>query len=205
MISAMQHMNDRIGRTQAQADPCQPPGRRGWWRVPGLLLALALLGPGAPALAQGMDVALVAAHAQKSHISKLGLVLGFTRPEPLWQGQRWRLLLRHEGELAAWRVPLAHNLVELGYSPVLRMERPLAAGGAFFAEASIGVRLVSHTRLSDTRAMSTAFQFADMLGLGWRSAGRAELGLRLQHISNASIKRPNSGVNFVLLYYRQHF
>lgn len=205
MISAMQHTNGRIGRTQAQADLCQPPGRRGRWRVPGLLLTLALLGPGAPALAQGMDVALVAAHADKDRVSKLGVVLGTTRAEPLWQGERWQLRLRHEGELAAWRVPRARNLFEIGYSPVLRLERPLAAGGAFFAEASIGVRLVSHTRLSDTRAMSTAFQFADMLGLGWRSAGRAELGLRLQHISNAGIKRPNSGVNFVLLYYRQHF
>lgn len=176
-----------------------------WQRGVALLLGLMLSGVGVPALAEGLDVALVAARANKDHVSKLGVVLGTTRAEPLWQGERWQLRLRHEGELAAWRVPRARNLFEVGYSPVLRLERPLAVGGAFFAEASIGVRLLSRTRVSDARAMSTGFQFADMLGLGWRGAGNAELGLRLQHISNAGIKRPNAGVNFFVLYYRQHF
>lgn len=161
-----------------------------------------------PAWAAQPDLALTAAIGQDEHVRKLGLVLGFTRAEPLWQGTQWRLRLRHELELAAWRVPRARNIVELGYSPVLRLEHPQGAGGSvFFVEGSIGARLLSHTRLSPTRSLSTAFQFADMLGLGWQwgPEGRSTLGLRLQHMSNADIKKPNPGINFAQVYYRHRF
>lgn len=174
-----------------------------------LLLAVGLGLGSAAAHADGeLDVALTAAQGQSEHVSKAGLIVGWDHGQPLWQGQRWRLALRHELELAAWHVPRARNLIELGYSPVLRLERPLAAPGAsFFVEGSIGVRLLSHTRLSSERSLSTAFQFADMLGLGWQwgADGRSTLGLRLQHISNADIKKPNPGINFVQLYYRHRF
>ena len=84
-----------------------------------------------------------------------------------------------------------------------------ASGGtiAFFVEASIGVRLLSHTRISPTRTLSTAFQFSDQLGLGvqWGRDARSTLGVRYQHISNAGIKKPNPGMDFVLLYYTHRF
>lgn len=173
------------------------------------LLAIGLgLGAAAVQADSRLDVALTAAVGQSEHVRKAGVIVGWDHGQPLWQGERWRLALRHEAELAAWRVPRARNLVELGYSPVLRLERPLAAPGAsFFVEGSIGVRLLSHTRLSSERGLSTAFQFADMLGLGWQwgAGGRSTLGLRLQHISNADIKKPNPGINFVQLYYRHRF
>lgn len=140
-------------------------------------------------------------------IRKAGVVLGANRPEPLWQGERWRLMLRHEVELSAWRVPQARHLAEFGYSPVLRFERPLSGRTAFFVEASIGARLLSHTRLAPARTMSTAFQFSDQLGLGfqWGEGGGQAAGIRLQHISNGGIKKPNPGVNFGEIYYRFRF
>ena len=117
--------------------------------------------------AGGLDWTLSAAGAAEANVSKLGVIAGWTQPAPLWQGAQWRLRLRHELELAAWRVPKARDLLELGYSPVLRLERPLRGGQALlFVEGSIGARLLSHTRVAPERSLSTAFQFSDMLGVG---------------------------------------
>lgn len=176
------------------------------WRA--AVCAGLLMAGGATAQAQPFDLALTAAAADHAQVRKLGLIAGWTPAEPLWQGARWRLLLRHEVELAAWRVPQARNLIEWGYSPVFRFERPPAGDGAlFFVEGAIGARLLSHTRVSAERHLSTAFQFADMLGLGWQwgPGGRSTLGLRLEHLSNLDIKKPNPGIEFVQLYYRYRF
>ncbi|MDO5623251.1 MAG: acyloxyacyl hydrolase [Pseudomonadota bacterium] len=156
----------------------------------------------------GWDWTLEAGTASRADVKKLGLSAGLTQAAPLWQGQAWRLVLRHELHLAGWRVPQAHNLVEVGYSPVLRLERPVGGGPHWlYAEASIGVRLLSRTRLSPSHSMGTAYHFADMLGVGmrWGQGGRSSLGVRYQHLSNAGIKKPNPGINFVLLHYTHRF
>lgn len=176
-------------------------------RLPAIAVAGLLMLAGT-ASAGSWDVAGAIALGDR-HASKLGVVLGWTRPEPLRQGGNWRLMLRHEIELAGWHVPHARNLVEFGYSPVLRLERPMAGGPVFFLEGSIGARLLSRTQISPTVNLSTAFQFSDQLGLGvqWGDAGGSSqaVGVRLQHISNGSIKRPNPGVNFGQVYYRYRF
>lgn len=158
-----------------------------------------------PVAAQSVDLSLVAGRASRHDIKKLGVIAGWTQPTPLWQGQDWRIALRHEVELSSWRVPDARDLVEFGYSPVFRLEHAQAGGApGFFLEASIGVRLLSHTRLAPDVTMSTAFQFADMIGTGWQW-GQSTLGVRFQHESNASIKEPNPGINFTEVYYRYRF
>lgn len=176
--------------------------RRAW--ATGLLVALCAAWP---ARAEGLDVSLTGAAAAEAHVRKFGVLIGHTRAEPLWQGERWRLRLRHELELAAWRVPRARDLVEVGYSPVLRLERPLERGATLFVEGSIGVRLLSHTRVAPDRSLSTAFHFADMVGAGvqWGPQGRSSLGLRYQHLSNLGIKRPNPGMDFLQLRYTYRF
>ena len=80
-------------------------------------------------------------------------------------------------------------------------------GGVFFVEAGIGARLLSHTYTSPTRTLSTAFQFSDELGVGLQFGreGRATLGLRYQHISNAGIASPNPGMNFYTAYLGYRF
>ncbi|MFT4194139.1 acyloxyacyl hydrolase [Ottowia sp.] len=175
----------------------------------GLLAACALLATVAawPARAEGVDGSLTAAAAAEAGVRKFGVVVGTTRADPLWQGQEWRLLLRHEVELAAWRVPKARDLVEAGYSPVLRLERPLAGGGALFLEGSVGARLLSRTRVAPDRGLSTAFHFADMVGVGvqWGRQGRSSLGVRCQHLSNLGIKRPNPGMDFLQVRYTRRF
>jgi hypothetical protein len=46
--------------------------------------------------------------------------------------------------------------------------------------------------------MSTAFQFGNHVGLGYRfgATNAFDLSYRFQHLSNASIKSPNAGINF---------
>ena len=157
--------------------------------------------------AQGVDWTLVGGASDESRVRQVGVIAGWDRPTPIWQGESWRLRLRHEAVLSAWHVPRARDLVELGYSPVLRLERPLASRRVFFVEGSIGVRLLSHTRVSAEHRMSTAFQFADMLGVGMQFGreARSTLGMRVQHLSNLGIKKPNPGINFLQVYYSYRF
>ena len=175
-----------------------------------VLPGLAALTPSPPAFAQSLmpdDLTLAVSHGSRHGVKKLELDAGWARAQPLWQGQQWRLGLRQEAVLGEWRVPQARNITELGYSPVLRLERP-SGGVTFFAEASIGVRLLSHVRLAPDTTMSSSFQFADMVGTGVQfgnGPGAQTVGLRLQHQSNAGIKHPNPGMNFVMLYYRYAF
>jgi hypothetical protein len=70
-----------------------------------------------------------------------------------------------------------------------------------YVEGGIGVYLLSHTINNDTTHMSTSFEFGSHIGAGLRLGERREtrVGVALQHLSNAGIKEPNSGVNFVLL------
>jgi lipid A 3-O-deacylase len=145
-------------------------------------------------------------------IGKISLIAGWDREEPLWQGQKWHLGLRHEVGLGIWRLRNASDAAEFGYSPVLRLIRPLNThathAGRLFVEGSIGVRLISHTRLSPNIGMSTMFQFSDMLGVGYQwGAGqqRTTVGIRATHISNGGIKKPNRGLNFGELYIQRTF
>ena len=141
-------------------------------------------------------------------VRKISLAAGWDREEPLWQGQKWHLALRHEVEWGIWRIRHASDAVEFGYSPVLRLIRPLSThAGRLFVEGSIGVRLISHTRLSPDFGMSTAFQFSDMLGIGyqWGTEQRTTVGVRATHVSNGGIKKPNHGVNFGQLYVQRTF
>ena len=172
-----------------------------------LLAGLAFPVPAAAQWRMPDDLTVAAANGSRHKVQKLELNAGWMQQEPLWQGQNWRLRLRHEAVLGQWRVPEARNITELGYSPVLRLESPGMAG-TFFVEASIGVRLLSHTWLSQRNTLSTAFQFADMAGVGvqWgQGPGAQTVGLRFQHQSNADIKKPNPGINFIMLYYRYTF
>lgn len=73
---------------------------------------------------------------------------------------------------------------------------------SWFADLGLGATLLdAKYAASQTRRFSTNYQFTEVLGLGYRfGPGQAyELSLRFQHFSNASVKRPNPGENFVRL------
>jgi len=89
------------------------------------------------------------------------------------------------------------NLAVVGVTPVFRWEADNKLG--FYGEAGIGVSLFSHVYRNTDRQLSTAFEFADHIGAGYVFANKWDVGVRLQHYSNGSIKQPNGGVNLALV------
>jgi lipid A 3-O-deacylase len=71
----------------------------------------------------------------------------------------------------------------------------------------VGVRLLSHPTIASDYTLSTAFQFADMVGVGAQFGSHQQYlaGFRFQHLSNADIKRPNPGIDFTQLYLQYNF
>ncbi|MFV0679721.1 acyloxyacyl hydrolase [Ottowia sp.] len=149
-------------------------------------------------------------HAKEASVKKYSLIAAYNRPQPLWQGASWSIRLRHEIEAGGWHVPYAKDIAEAGYTPMFRLQRPIGGmlgGTVFFVEAGIGMRLLSHVHVSPSHTMSTAFQFSDEIGTGLQFGreGRATLGVRYQHISNANIKKPNPGMDFFTVYFGYRF
>lgn len=93
-------------------------------------------------------------------------------------------------------------VTQVGLTPVLRWE-PRAWDERWFVEAGVGANVVRPVYRRRDKRFSTAFNFGDHVALGFRfGAGyRHELALRLQHFSNAGIKHPNPGENFVQIRY----
>jgi lipid A 3-O-deacylase len=96
------------------------------------------------------------------------------------------------------------NITDLGFTPVFRLQPNSLAGP--YVEAGIGLHLLSHTQIGDKR-LSTAFQFGDHVGFGYRFGAKSafDLGYYFEHHSNASIKRPNPGINFHEVRLQYHF
>ena len=98
-----------------------------------------------------------------------------------------------------WRVPDLGGTTQrfdLHATPVWR-----ADFARTYVEGGIGVYLLSHTINNDTTHMSTSLEFGSHAGAGLRlgTHGETRVGIAIQHLSNAGIKQPNGGVNFVLV------
>jgi lipid A 3-O-deacylase len=109
-----------------------------------------------------------------------------------------------DANLAQWRgnayrnVSGQHeNITVVGLTPVFRFQRADKRG--WYAEGGIGVALFSKLYDNDDNRLSTAFQFADHLGAGYVFDNKWELGARIQHYSNGGFKKPNSGVNLLVV------
>lgn len=105
--------------------------------------------------------------------------------------------------LAAWRGSrfmgrdADQNITDIGLTPVFRFQNDSKLG--LYAEGAIGVHLLSELYNNDGKRLSTAFQFGDHIGMGYVFGNKVDLGLKIQHFSNGSIKKPNSGVNFLIV------
>lgn len=121
----------------------------------------------------------------------------------LWRrrlgGSRARVELSMELGVSAWmphKDRESGGMWQLSAVPVWRFwasdESP------HFIELGVGPSLLSRKRFAG-RQLSTHFQFADHIGLGRRIGEQNRLGLRLSHFSNASIKRPNPGLDVLQL------
>ena len=116
-----------------------------------------------------------------------------------------------EAAIGRWRTEdsgVQHTawVTQLGLTPVLRY-RWNGGDSPWFLDAGIGVNVLTPVFRDGNRQFSTAFNFGDHIALG-RSFGadrKQELSLRLQHFSNAGIKHPNPGINFIQLRYTVAF
>jgi hypothetical protein len=95
------------------------------------------------------------------------------------------------------------DITDFGLTPVFRYQRSSGEVIPYF-EAAIGFHVLSDLRITRVRRFSTKFQFGDHLGAGVRF-GPHDVGVRIQHVSNGGIARPNPGINFLVLRYQLHF
>lgn len=93
-------------------------------------------------------------------------------------------------------------VTQIGIAPVLRWQ-PAGTTSSWFCEVSLGVNLISPLYQSANKRFSTRFNFGEHAAVGrtFGATGRHGVALRVQHFSNAGIRHPNPGENFVQLRY----
>jgi lipid A 3-O-deacylase len=89
------------------------------------------------------------------------------------------------------------NLAAIGITPVFRLT-PKGAYGAYVELGIGGPHVLSELYDNNRRQLSTNLQFGSHLGLGYIFSNKLDAAIRYQHYSNASIKKPNDGVNFLI-------
>lgn len=100
----------------------------------------------------------------------------------------------------------SHGFTHVALVPLARM-RFDGGRSPWFADAGIGLSLTDRLFVTQTKKFTTTFNFVDTVGIG-RSFGadrRQDMSLRLQHVSNAGIRVPNPGQNFLQLRYAAAF
>lgn len=136
--------------------------------------------------------------------------LGATLPWGTWQRPLGSGVVSGfwDGYISRWRYDgVQHRqLWMLGLTPTVRWT-PDEGRSPWFWQVGIGVTLMDHLYHRADERFSTAFNFASHLGVGLRfgQARQQEVMLRVQHVSNASIKHPNPGLNAVQLRYGYHW
>jgi hypothetical protein len=112
----------------------------------------------------------------------------------------WHLTGYWEVSLGHWKSANlgAKGIWDVGLTPVFRLRQKEMGGVQPYAEAAVGVHLISRTQVDNIRQMGSAFQFGDHAGIGmmFGDRGQFDLGYRFQHLSNVGIKDPNDGINF---------
>lgn len=130
---------------------------------------------------------------------------------PLWHKQAsWRLNLIWENSFAFWNGPHKPDLApdettDLNAAttgPMFRWQprEALWKGRLLpYTEIGVGASWLSKTEI-EGRILSLHFQFEDKVGLGMRfgSKQQYDIAVRAYHYSNASIKRPNCGINLAM-------
>lgn len=97
-------------------------------------------------------------------------------------------------------------LAQVGAKPTFRWSPGGAFGRSFF-EAGVGATFTSSLYRTEGKRFSTKFNFGDHLAVGYTLDPERthEVALRVEHYSNAGIKHPNPGENFVQLRYARRF
>ena len=161
---------------------------------------------------------ILAAPAQAADSASVELGFGDEDTELLraglqWNWQRrwfaersWTLGAYWDLQVGRWSGPLRpgqqqQTVWDIGITPVFRLERAERTRVVPYFEAGIGFHMLSDLRINFRRVFSTRFQYGDHLAAGVRfgPGHRYDGSLRLQHLSNGGLARPNPGINFVQL------
>lgn len=181
-----------------------------WALFSALMAGAPALCPATSAAAEGFTMTFGTGSTRNVEVVRAGLQVDWKRP--LLSRGPWHLGGYWEFELAYWRSAKGlsgnESLMEGGVTPVFRMQRD--PYGVFklqpYVEGGVGVHWLSEEEIEDVD-LSTLFQFGSEFGLGlrWGRAEQMEFGYRFQHLSNASIKQPNPGMDFHLLHFGYRF
>ncbi len=192
-------------------------------RFAGLLLACAALT--APAAAQSASAPVAAGASARSAFrpSAIFVQAGVAEEAQManagaiweWSWHRdlsfGRLSGYWEAAFGRWSSDVDGNggnawVTQIGVTPVLRLY-PRSWGGRWFLEGGIGFNFLQPIYRSASKSFSTTFNFGDHLAVGRRFGRdrRHELALRFQHFSNAGIRSPNPGEDFLQLRYSWYF
>lgn len=141
----------------------------------------------------------------------VSLVAGVTKPWA-WKKDMWGGAVTGywEGYLANWSardaVGSRVNYLQLGFVPMFRY-RFDEGRSAWFADGGIGISYTDSTFRNEGRVFSTRWNFVDAIGFGrtFGAGGRHEISLRFQHVSNADIRKPNPGMDFLSIRYAAAF
>ncbi|WP_280155847.1 acyloxyacyl hydrolase [Piscinibacter sp. XHJ-5] len=124
-------------------------------------------------------------------------------------GPRWSMYV--EASVSRWQSRGGYPaetgiLTQLALIPVFRY-RLDEGRSRWFLEGGIGATVTSSVYRGGESRFSTSFNFGDHAGVGYSFGERRnnELVLRVEHFSNAGIKHPNPGKNFLELRYVRHF
>jgi hypothetical protein len=98
------------------------------------------------------------------------------------------------------------GVTQVALVPLFRL-RPEGGASPWFMELGIGISTMDKLYRTRDEGFSTRFNFVDVLGFGhsFGEGRRHELSLRFAHVSNANIKSPNPGQNFLQLRYAASF
>ncbi|MGA0609589.1 acyloxyacyl hydrolase [Caldimonas sp. KR1-144] len=97
-------------------------------------------------------------------------------------------------------------VTQVGATPVLRWTLSTSRL-QWFVEGGIGANFLLPIYRTNDKRFSTTFNFGDHIaaGINLGEQGQHELALRIQHFSNAGIKHPNPGENFLQLRYAYRY
>lgn len=135
-----------------------------------------------------------------------------------WDWDFWRL--RRKSELTAhtelmfnqWHAQKPDRSGYRWYTqvvllPTLRMRLDRGAS-PWFLEVGIGASWMDHKFETPDKQFGSQWNFYDVLGAGYTFGGprgKHEVDVRLVHFSNAGLKNPNPGLNFIQLRYTKEF
>jgi hypothetical protein len=111
---------------------------------------------------------------------------------------RWRADLNGQGREQNW-------VTQVSVVPTLRVFG--VNGRGWYGEIGSGPAMLMPVFRSRNRSFSTEFNFQSHLALGYTLGydGQHDIGLRLEHFSNAGIRDPNPGMDVASLRYTYRF